>query len=123
MNYGAEIFGNHECKNIEKIHCKFLRKVLCVKTNTNLDGVFGELGRFPMYMRRNILMITYWLKIISSNDSSIIKLTYNMLLNDANDNNNYTNLNWAYHIIHILNEIGMSTVWDNQYNLNTPKRN
>jgi len=50
-------------KNIEKIHCKFLRKVLCVKTNTNLDGLYGELARFSMYIRQNILMIKYWPKI------------------------------------------------------------
>jgi len=42
-----------------------------------------------------------------------------MLRNDANDNNNYNNLNWASHIKQILNEIGMSNVCNNQYNLNT----
>ena len=63
-------------------------------------------------------MIKHWLKIISFNDISIIKLTYNMLRNDANNNNNYNNLDWASHIKQILNEIGMSNVW-NQYNLNT----
>ena len=72
-----------------------------------------------MYIRRKNLMIKYWLKIISSNNSSIIKLTYNMLRNDANNNNYYNNLNWASHIKQILNEIGMSHVWNNQYNLST----
>ena len=43
-------------------------------------------------------MIKYWLKTISSNDSSLIKLIYNILRNDVNDNNNYNNLNWASHI-------------------------
>ena len=53
------------------------------------------------------------------NDSSLIKLTYNRLRNYVNDINNYSNLNWASHIKQILNEIGMSNVWNNQYNLNT----
>ena len=64
-------------------------------------------------------MIKHWLKIISFNDISIIKLTYNMLQNDANNNNNYNNLDWASHIKQILNKIGMSNVCNNQYNLNT----
>jgi len=59
LNYGAEIFGYHEFEKNEKIHCKYLRKVLCVKTTTNLDGFYGELGRFPMYIRRIDLMIKY----------------------------------------------------------------
>ena len=42
-----------------------------------------------------------------------------MLRIDANNNNNYNNLDWASHIKQILNKIGMSNVWNNQYNLNT----
>jgi len=30
LNYGAEIFDFHECKDIELIHNKFCRKIVCV---------------------------------------------------------------------------------------------
>ena len=42
-----------------------------------------------------------------------------MRRNVANDHNFYNNLIWASHIKHILKEIGMSNVWNYQYNLNT----
>ena len=116
LNYGAEIFGYNDCKTIEKIHCKFLRKVLCVKTSTNLDGLYGEIGRFPMIIQRKILMLKYWIKIIKTQNSSLIKRTYNLLRNDADNNIHYNKLNWAYQIKQILQEIGMLNIWYNQDN-------
>ena len=52
LNYNAAVWGNHESKDIELIHCKFLRKVLHVKKSTNLEGLYGELGRYPMKITR-----------------------------------------------------------------------
>ena len=37
-----------------------------------------------------------------------------MLKRDADDNNNYKNLNWAYHVKYTLSEIGMTNLWLNQ---------
>ena len=39
LNYSAEVWGNHMAKDIELIHSKLLRKLLCVKTSTNLVGL------------------------------------------------------------------------------------
>ena len=30
LNYGAEIIYDIKAKDIESVHCKFLRKILCV---------------------------------------------------------------------------------------------
>ena len=48
LNYSAEVWGYKDSKDIEQVHCKFLRKVLCVKKSTNLDALYGELGRYPL---------------------------------------------------------------------------
>ena len=44
LNFGAEIWGTHEAADIEIIHSKFLRRILCVKKSTNLTALYGELG-------------------------------------------------------------------------------
>ena len=62
LNYSASIWGNHPCKNIELIHCKFMRKILGVKKSTNLDGLYGELGRYPMEINRKLLIMKFWIK-------------------------------------------------------------
>ena len=53
LHYTSELWGLNEGKDIEKIHTKFLRKSLCVKTSTNLVGLYGELGEYPyqLYVR------------------------------------------------------------------------
>ena len=52
LNYSCEIWGLNEAKNVEQIHTKFLRKILCVKKSTNLCGLYGELGRVPLAIMR-----------------------------------------------------------------------
>ena len=65
--------GFHEAKDIELLHTKFLRKILCVNTSTNITGLYGELGRVPLIIIRNINMLRYWIKILKSDDNSWIK--------------------------------------------------
>ena len=69
LNYGAEIWGNHEAKDIEILHTKFCRWILNVRKSTNLSGLYGELGRFPLFIFRQISMIRYWMKLITSSDN------------------------------------------------------
>ena len=118
LNYGAEIFGYNEGKKIELVHCKFLRKLLCVRKSTNLDGLYGELGRYPMKICLKIIMIKYWFKLLKLNNDCILKKTYIMLKEDADNNITYNGKNWAYQIKIILNEIGMSNIWIQQDRIN-----
>jgi hypothetical protein len=117
LNYGAELLGITECKDIELLHCKFLRKILAVKKCTNLSGLYGETGRHPMYICRKIIMFKYWLKIINSNENSLIKLIYNKLKEDADNNISYKGLNWAHVIKNYLSEMGLQYLWIQQYDI------
>ena len=111
LNYGAEIFGTHEYKSFEHIHCKFLRKILGVKKSTNLDGLYGETARYPMLIHRKIKMFKFWIKIIDSENDSFIKCIYNALMYDAEMNNTYNGNNWAYQIKSCLYELGLNDLW------------
>jgi hypothetical protein len=113
LNYGGEVWGTYEAKDVESIHCKFLRKILCVKKSTNLEGLYGELGRTPMIVQRHILMIKYWVKILRSSDTLTRKI-YNMLKIDTEHNLTYNNMNWASQVKHILDQIGLGYIWINQ---------
>ena len=54
LNYSSELWGFHEAKDIEIVHTKFCRKILCVKKSTNLTGLYGELGRVPLLINRKL---------------------------------------------------------------------
>lgn len=110
LNYSSEIWGYHEGKDIEAIHTKFLRKLLCVNKSTNLAGLYGELGRLPLYIMRKIHMIRYWFKLLTSENDCLIKRIYLMLRTDAERNNSYNKLNWAYHIKSMLQTLGLANL-------------
>ena len=79
LNYGSEIWGYHKATEVESILSKCCRKLLCVKRSTNLDAMYGELGCLPMYIRRQLSMTKYWLKILQSHENSLLFKTYKML--------------------------------------------
>jgi len=57
------------------LHLKFLKRLLNVNQSTCNAFVYGELGRYPLYVR----IVKYWLKIQSS-DNIILKYVYMYLL-------------------------------------------
>ena len=118
LNYSADVWGYHEGKDIEIIHTKFCRKVLGVKVSTNRECLYGELGRYPMYVQRKFIMIKYWLKILNLPPNSRVFSVYCMLRSDADNQNNYNGSNWAWYIKRLLDEIEMSNVLLNQRNIN-----
>lgn len=86
LNYSSEIWGNIEAKDIEAVHLKCCRKILYVRKSTNLDAIYGELGRTPMKVRPQIHMLKYWSKLCSCDRNSLLYKTYSMLYNDVNIN-------------------------------------
>lgn len=69
-----------------------------------------------MKVSRQIIMIKYWIKILSSKETTLIYRVYNMLKNDTDNGVTYGGSNWAFQIKQILDYCGMSQVWQNQLN-------
>ena len=117
LNYAAEVWGYHKGPDVEKIHNKFCRKILCVRKSTNISALYGELGRIPMYIQRKLIMLNYWTKLIASNRQSILFKTYNVLRTDVDEGLTYNNFNWAYYIKTMLEENGLLYTWHNQFEI------
>ena len=47
LNYGSDVWGMHDGKNIENVHIKFCRRILNVRNSTNILSLYGALGRIP----------------------------------------------------------------------------
>ena len=120
LNFGSEIWGMHDATDVERIHTKFLRYVLGVKKSTNLAALYGELGRVPLSVFRKVIMLKYWIKILKQPDSSLVKLTYFMLKEDADANISYNGKNWSFQIKQILQTHGFEYIWDNQSEVEIP---
>ncbi|XP_053375235.1 uncharacterized protein LOC128547230 [Mercenaria mercenaria] len=106
--YASEIWGFGKSKPIERIHMKFCKLLLHVKTSTCNYGIYSELGRYPLYVNRYVRIIKYWLKVVKS-DNIFIQSLYYSLVSDIE----MGRTNWASNVKHLLDSYGFSYVWIN----------
>jgi hypothetical protein len=66
LNFGAEIWGFHVEKDIEKVHTHFCSMILKVKNSTSYFMTCAELGRIPLVMNRKLRILKYWVKMFST---------------------------------------------------------
>ena len=108
LNYGSEVWGFHDAPEIEKVHLKFCKNILGVKTSVQNDFVYGELHRLPMKYARTVNILKYWLKIVHGEKSLYVNTCYlsSLKMLDASDTNC-----WARCVKCMLESNGFSDVW------------
>ena len=109
LNYGSEVWGFSQAKQIERIHMLFCKQLLGVKTSTQNDFIYGELGRKNNYTRRIYIIIKYWLIVVHAEDRKYISQIYKTMLNDITDRQNTQN--WASLVRNTLANLGFFDVW------------
>ena len=106
LNYSCEVWGLTKSKEIERIHLKFCKYILGVKVRSSNVGIYGELGRYPLYINRFVRAVKYWLKL-SSTQNIILNVVYNdMLLNCEKGKHN-----WLFKIKTLLSSHGFLYIW------------
>ena len=76
-------------------------------------GVYGDLGRYPLYIQRYVRIIKFWCRIVSS-DNILVTYFYNNMVEACN--NGATN--WAGNVKSLLDNYGFSYVWNNPHAVN-----
>ena len=109
LSYACEIWGFTKSKELERLHLRFCKQILGVNMRTSNVGVYGELGRYPLYIGRYVRIIKYWSKIVRT-DNIIISVIYKQALSDCD--NGYSN--WASNVKKMLYEFGCGYVWEAQ---------
>ena len=109
LSYACKMWGFYKSKEIERIHLKYLKSILNVKTTTFSASVYGELGCYPLSICRHVRIIKYWIKIIKT-ENCIVKTIYTTMLNDAENGAK----NWASNVSDLLNNHGFTYVWERQ---------
>ena len=113
LNFSSEIWGMSKSKEIERLHQKFCKKILGVKSSTYTSILYSELNRYPLYINRYSSIIKYWDKILSSNNL-IISTMYNALLAQSDRGAS----NWCSNVKSLLFQYGFAYVWFNPHSVN-----
>ena len=114
LSYSAEVWEFCKADKIEVVHLQFCKRLLGIKQCTQNDFVYGELGRSSFQcIRFFIIIIRYWLKIISCDENKYIKHIYNMMFRDLEsvpEKENRTML-----VKRLLCTLGFNNVWLTQW--------
>lgn len=111
LTYGAEVWGlTNNQEMIEKIHLFAIKRFLGVHPKAPRHLVYGESGRYPIYVITYTKCIKFWLRIMHLDNSRLSRKAYNMLL--FLQQQNYTT--WACAVRNILFTYGFGFVWEAQ---------
>ena len=66
LMYGSEVlFIGKEILDFETVHLSFLKNMLGVKQQTTSVTIYGDTGRYPLFLKQQILALKYWICLIS----------------------------------------------------------
>ena len=108
--FGAEIWGLTHAHIIEKIHLSALKRFLGVDRRTPNDLIYGEFGRYPIYLKSYVRCIHYWLKLTRMEENILPFKCYKMLF-DLDSRGKST---WVTNVRICLSRYGFQYVWINQ---------
>jgi len=108
--YSSEVWGMNKIDNVERVHLMACKRYLGVPGRTPNKMVYGELGRYPLFINSNIRCLRYWFRILQMNFERLPRQAYQMLLNMDEDGK----VCWATGIRTILSEAGFYSVWLSQ---------
>lgn len=112
--YASEVWGLLKPNIIEKVHMFACKRLLSVSDKTSNNMVYGETGRYPLFIDASVATIRYWLRLISMPDNRIPKQTMQMLLNKLNANDFRRGNNWVENVKDCLESHGFGNVWANR---------
>ena len=98
--YAAEIWGYKMYEQIERVHLFACNRFLHVRNKTPNDVVYGELGRYPLFIPATVRFVKYWLKLLRQTDNLYSKKSNKMLL--EMQNRGKTTMDVTYKISFVL---------------------
>ena len=114
--YGCEVWCPTMTELASKLQLRFFKIIFKLRKSTTSNMIYGELGKFPIEITAKSRMLSYWFKLVHNKNSDklssiIYKLMYNMYVTDS-----YTS-SFLLSVETTLNQIGLSGMWQNQFNL------
>ena len=115
--HGSEIWGYQDHPAIEKVQCKFLKRLLGLSQTTSNIAVYGETGRLPLASHYHVRCFKYWLKLLSMPDHRYPKRCYSLLKqHDMNGRKN-----WVSQVREMLLKFDSMDFWNLQENYDSSK--
>ena len=112
LTYACEVWGFCKAEQMDRFYLGFLKYLACVRKSVPTAFVYKEFGAFSLATIRQLRIVKFWLKILNMNDKNPVKIVYNLLLKDFNENVNVKN--WVAFLKEMLDKNGFGNVWIDQ---------
>ena len=107
--YASEIWGFEDCQAVENVHITAMKRFCNVPTKTPNAMLYGDCGRYPMYINATIRGIKYWCKLLKMDQMRYPAKVYRMMLNDIEKG-----YNWSCKVRKVLMENNFGDFWNDQ---------
>ena len=107
--YASEIWGLTRFQSIESVHLFACKRLINVSTKAPSTMIYGELGRYPLYIDSALSALRYWFKL---KEMMLARLPKQALVQDKNSNLDSKH-SWFFSVKHCLDMFGFSEVWIN----------
>ena len=108
--YGSEVWGFYPNAQLERAQLFALKRLLNVSPYTPNDMVYGETGRYPLYIDAYLRCISYWLRLVRMDSTRLPYKAYHMLLNMSKNGTRC----WVNLVQETLYRYGYGYIWENQ---------
>lgn len=107
MSYGCELWGVQELSELERVHTNALKTFLNVSLHASNTIVYGETGRYPLFVNFKVRCIKYWFRLLQLPNARIARQSYTMLYRLSENGSE----NWVSKIRDLLCSNGFGIVW------------
>ena len=105
MLNGCEIWGYKNLDSIEKVHLKFRKHVLKLKSATSNAMVYGETGRFSMEYYVKKRMINFWSRIVCGDKNKLSFIIYELCKQTYD--RGLPSTDWFHSIVSLMSSCGI----------------
>ena len=115
--YGCEIWGFTGIDMLETFYKKFLKQSLKLRPSTPNCMVYGEVGKLPLQVTVDKLLIAYWLRLLNKDECTLAHIVY-MITFNLFVRGEYKS-KWLSRAKYILDYCGLSYIWNDQSTIDT----
>jgi len=109
--FSSDVWGYEDISIIEKVHLTFCKYIFGLNRSTPNIMVYGETGRYPLYIEMTKRVIKFLCKLVNGRETMSQKM-YQMLFN-MHMLSGSTN-KWLAFVKSTLENCGMAEIWLNQ---------
>ena len=112
--YGCEVWGFDNLSAIEKLHLKFCKIILKLKSSTSNAMIYGETGRLPIKCTVLQRMVCFWYNLCTCKSIKLSSFVYGVVYFNFCLNSNVDECSWLRCIYSVLCCNGLNNIWQQQ---------